>query len=127
MPLDAAAIRQLFSVEGAAWASFVVVALLTLRMWNGAPAMFGKWIEWRVAKAAEKAADWTRLRGEIDRYGTRIEYLEQREEECQRKLAEAEGRIAKLEGYEQGRGEARQETAVLRSAERIVKRKDEGK
>lgn len=124
MPLDVAALRQIFSVEGAAWASFVVIALLTVRMWNGAPAMFGKWIEWRIAKAAEKSADWTRLRGEIDRYGERIKHLEQRDQECQRDLAAALGRIAKLEGYEAGRGEARQEVAVLKSAERIVERKE---
>lgn len=124
---DVVALRQLFSVETGVWAIALVLALLVLRIWNSVPALVGRWIEWKQAKAAEKAADWTRIRDENARYGTRIERLEQREEECQQKLTAAERRIAALEGYEQGRGEARQEAAVLRSAERIVNRKDEGK
>jgi len=116
-------LRQLLSVESAAWATFLVVSLFALRMWNGAPAMFGKWIEWRRAKEEAKAADWARLRSEIARQGNRIEYLELRDQECQRNLAAAERRIAVLEGYLQGQGEARQDVTLLKSAERLIEEK----
>ena len=117
--LDRVAVGQMFSVEVAAWSATAILLLFVIRMWNGSPAMFAQWIEWRRLKAAEKASDWTRLRDEIDR-------LSEAEKACRAdhaksvrdhadtvtKLADATHRIAALEGYYFGQGSARQEAVV---------------
>lgn len=128
---DAEALRQIFSVPTAAWTGVALLALFIWRMWNGSPAMFQQWIEYRKAKAAEKAADWKRLRDEIsrgdERYARlegRADKLEEAEQQCREDLASAKERIATLEGLNMGRGMARQEAAIIESAKRITDEKD---
>lgn len=123
--LDVAAIRQIFAVENVALATFIVVALFVVRLWSGAPAMFGKWVEWRIAKEAAKAADWTRLRDEINRLWAECASLRQAVNECEAREAEWMRRAIKAEAAAAGRGEGLQEVAVLKSAQRIVDRKDQ--
>lgn len=135
---DALAIREIFSVESAAWTGVCILALLAARMWNGAPAMLDRWLAFRTARAAEKAADWTRLREEIDRLRQqRREDQEQSErrhneqirenEKCRGDLAAAVRRIAELEGYLMGQGRAAQEAAGIVAIERAKDRKERGK
>lgn len=56
--------------------------------------------------------------GMLDRLDKRIQFLEAAEEECRAELASAKGRIAELEGYNIGRGEAKQDAQRMLSAER---------
>ena len=108
---DAAALQQVFSASGAAWTSTAILFLLVVRMWNGAPALLDRWLAWRAAKAAEKAADWARLREEVTR-------LADAEKTCRRELADVTKRLATLEGYNIGRGQAAQEAQRIVSEER---------
>lgn len=110
--VDALAVRDILSVEGAAWTGTLVLALFVLRMWNGAPAMFEQWISYRRAKAEEKAADWSRLRDHCN-------FLIEAEERCRAELGDVERRLAKLEGYAEGQGNARQEAAGIVAIERL--------
>lgn len=114
--VDAIAVRDILSVEGAAWTGTLVLALFVLRMWNGAPAMFEQWISYRRAKAEEKAADWSRLRDHCN-------FLIEAEERCRAELGDVERRLAKLEGYAEGQGNARQEAAGIVAIERLGKGK----
>lgn len=116
--VDALALRQIFSLESAAWIFVAVVSLFVMRMWNGAPAMFAQWIAYKRAKAEEKAADWSRLRDHCA-------FLIEAEERCRTELGEVERRLAKLEGYAEGQGNARQEAAGIVALER-ARRRDDG-
>jgi hypothetical protein len=113
---DASVLRQLFSVESAAWTITALVSLFVLRMWNGAPAMFAQWIAYKRAKAEEKASDWSRLRDHCN-------FLIEAEERCRVELNEVKSRLASLEGWMAGQGQARQEAAGIVAAERLSKEK----
>lgn len=132
---DALALKQIFSIQSAAWAGIALLFLLIVRMWNGAPAMLETWILWRQSRAAEKASDWHRLREEIRR-------LSEAEERCRRDYAELHRkhmelhqeyadlgrRVAELEGYHIGQGRASQEAAGIVALERMKDKKPpEGK
>jgi hypothetical protein len=125
--VDFHAVRAILSAENAAWASFAVICLFIFRMWNGAPAMFEQWVAYKRAKAEEKSSDWQRLRDENKRIDDRCIRLEQSEEQCRKELADIKGRVAMLEGYQVGVGEARQQVAIIEGAERIIEheRKEE--
>lgn len=110
--VDALALRQIFSIENAAWTATVIIALLVLRMWNGAPAMFEQWISYKRAKAEEKAADWQRLR-------EHCAFLMLAEENCRTELNDVKSRLATLEGYMAGQGRAHQEAAGIVAIERL--------
>lgn len=132
---DSDLLARVFSLTSGVWTIAGLLFLFLLRVWTSVPAIMEKWIEWRKVKAAEKASDWTRLRDEIVRlsnmlHGERNEASDFRREQlaenerCREELASALTRIAVLEGYEQGRGEARQEVAVLSSAARLIEEKE---
>lgn len=110
--VDALALRQIFSIENAAWTVTILIGLLVLRMWNGAPAMFEQWIAYKRAKAEEKAADWQRLRDHCA-------FLMLAEENCRSELNDVKGRLANLEGYMAGQGRAHQEAAGVIALERL--------
>jgi len=122
-------ISQLLSVAGAAWTATLIFALLAARVWSSLPHLLDKWLAFRTARAAEKAADWTRLRDELIR-------LSEAESRCRRELAdvthelaEVTQRLAILEGYNIGRGQADQLAQMIVSSERQIdadKREDEG-
>lgn len=57
--------------------------------------------------------------GQYERMDARLQRLEVREEECQRRLTEALHRIGELEGYMAGSGKANQEAAGIVAIERI--------
>lgn len=114
--MDEIALRQIFSIPTAAWTGVALLALFIWRMWNGSPAMFQQWIEYRKAKAAEKAADWTRLRDEAIRLG-------EAEERCRRELVDVVRRLAELEGFMMGKGKARQDAANIVALERLEQEK----
>lgn len=124
--VDALALREIFSIQSAAWAGIALLFLLIVRMWNGAPAMFETWIRWRQSKAAEKAADWNRLRDEINR-------LSESEKQCREDFRELHGqhmdvieRLKALEGYMAGQGRASQEAAGVVALERLNKDRKPG-
>ena len=109
---DALALRQIFSIQSAAWIAVALLFLFVMRMWNGAPAMFQQWIAYKRAKAEEKAADWSRLRDHCN-------FLMSAEENCRSELNEVKGRLATLEGYMAGQGRASQEAAGIVAIERM--------
>lgn len=112
---DVLALRQILSVESAAWVAVALLFLFVMRMWNGAPAMFQQWIAYKRAKAEEKAADWSRLRDHCN-------FLMQAEEKCRSELNDVKGRLANLEGYMAGQGRASQEAAGIVAIERLKDR-----
>lgn len=109
---DAIALKQIFSIENAAFIAVALFALLVLRMWNGAPAMFEQWIAYKRARAEEKASDWSRLRDHCS-------FLMEAEERCRVELNEVKSRLATLEGYMAGQGKASQEAAGVVALERL--------
>lgn len=112
--VDALALRQIFSLESAAWIAVAIIFLFVVRMWNGAPAMFEQWIAYKRAKAEEKSADWARLRDHCS-------FLMKAEENCRSELNEVKGRLATLEGYMAGQGKASQEAAGVVALERLAR------
>lgn len=125
--VDALAIKQIFSLESAAWIAVALLFLFVVRMWNGAPAMFAQWIAYKRAKAEEKAADWNRRSDELKRLTEHTAFLLDAEEKCRRDLAEMTGRLAALEGYNLGRGKARQEAAEIVAIERLEQQRGKDK
>lgn len=109
---DALALKQIFSLESAAWVGVALLSLFVVRMWNGAPAMFEQWISYKRAKAEEKAADWSRLRDHCS-------FLMEAEERCRSELNDVKSRLASLEGYMAGQGKASQEAAGVVAIERL--------
>lgn len=104
----------------------VALAMMTLAIRAG-PAFWARWNESRRDLSRAKAGDWSRLRGEIARVDERCRLIEEREQECQRQLTDALHRIGELEGYNIGRGEAKQDAQRMLSEERQIdanKRKD---
>lgn len=74
------------------------------------------------------AGEWIKTRAKIkaDRLAeahARIDRLEDREEECQRHLAETIRRLAEVEGYMMGQGKASQEAARIVAVDRLEKGK----
>jgi hypothetical protein len=95
----------------------VAIAMTALAIRAG-PAFWARWNERLRDKARARAGDWSRLRGEIARLDARCAMIEGREEQCRSDLGDAVRRIAELEGYNIGRGEARQEAQRMLSAGR---------
>lgn len=121
---DALALRQIFSLENAAWVGVALCFLFIARMWNGAPAMFQQWIAYRKAVAEEKQAHWVPLLAENKRLDERCIRLEKAEERCRDELMDVKGRISVLEGYQIGKGQLRQELTIIEATERLSLPKD---
>lgn len=111
-------LAKLLTPGTAAWGATTILALVVMRLWSSLPQLLDKWLAFRSAKSAERAADWTRLRDEVIRLGAG-------EARCRQELADVTRRLAQLEGFAAGRGEARQEAAIIESARRIVDRSEE--
>lgn len=123
--VDAQELRAIFSVQNAAWTAVTLLLLFVWRMWNGAPAMFAQWIDYRRAKAEERSADWNRFREEI-------KYLRDAERQCRsdydelyrrshlrdEEIAELRKELGELRGYMAGQGRAAQEAAGIVAIER---------
>lgn len=118
---DADALRQIFSIQSAAWTGVALFFLFVWRMWNGAPAMFAQWIAYRRAKAEEKAAHWNRLQQEIARLDESAKESRAAEARCNEELYGVKTRLATLEGYQAGYGRAAQEAAGIVAIERLNK------
>jgi Tfp pilus assembly protein PilN len=112
-------LERFFTITGAAWTATGFIGLLVIRMWSGAPAVFAQWVAYRRAKAEERSADWTRLRDENARLDGRCQRLEIAEEKCRDELADVKQRLSALEGYELGKGKARQDAANIVAIERL--------
>lgn len=130
---DALTVRDLFSVAGAAYGFLVVFTLFVARMWNGSPAMFAQWIDYKRAKAAEKAADFTRMREEIERVSaaeqrcrTDFDHLHhqfiEREVQHSAEIAALRGEIGELRGLLTGHGQIRQLAAGVVAIERTERK-----
>ena len=131
--VDGDALRQIFSITGAAWTSTAILFLLAVRMWNGAPAMLEQWIAYRKAKAEERAAAHSRILEELDRVYEALKV--EREENVAKgdKIAFLEADKAKLmqeisalKGYSDGIGRARNEAQRIVSEEREADAKKRG-
>lgn len=115
-------IWEMLTAIGAA-GSAGVLALLAIRIWSGIPHLMEKWLAFRIARAAEKTADWNRRGDELNRLDARCVKLEQAEQRCRDDLADAKQRIAVLEGYQIGKGQLRQELTIIDATERMEKDK----
>jgi len=116
MGLDRLAINQLLSATSAAWVAVLILALFVVRLWSGAPAVLDKWLAWRAAKAAERAAYWDRLLAEIRRLDERCDHLQREVDACREREGEWMRRAISAEAFQLGEGEA------LQKAQRIVSR-----
>lgn len=123
--VDANALKQIFSLQSAAWTGVALLFLFVVRMWSGAPAMLEQWVALRRARAEERAADWVRLREEITR-------LSKAEQQCREDYAslhtkhmEVVERLTVLESYHIGQGKAAQEAAGIVAIERLKKENGE--
>lgn len=107
------------------WLAFIGLAVLAIRFF---PSWKQRWTEARTADDAIVGNQWTRLTSEIKRLDHRVRSLEESEEKCRAELADAKNRIAELEGYNMGRGEARNEAQRIVSAEREAdaRKRDKG-
>lgn len=140
--VDERALASIFSLTTGVWTIAGILALTTWRIWNGLPAVMAQWVAWRQAKMADKlareqaaaeakAADWSRLRGEVDRLLGRVDTLEEKCDKlegevdaCRQREAEWMRRAIEAEAALMGRGRADQEAQLIVSAER---QKDKGK
>lgn len=104
---------------------YFVALIYGIRSWKGAPPLILAFVEWRKTTLAAREADWRRLRDEVQRQGDELREIRINEKDCQHKLINALGRIATLEGYNDGRGEAHQEAQRIVSAERQADAKKE--
>jgi superfamily II RNA helicase len=103
--VDVNALAQILSIRNGVWAAAALIALGVFRLWHALPAIMERLNERRRDTAAERAADWTRLRD-------RLETVEAKHEKCERDLmAEREQRHKDVSGL-------RDEIAVER-AERM--------
>jgi hypothetical protein len=124
--VDGLALRQIFSVENAAWTGILLLGLLVLRMWNGAPAMFEQWISYKRAKAEEKASDWRRLQEEIDRLSKSEQRCRVDFDKLHDDFLTLSKELAELRGWMAGQGTARQEAAGVVALDRLQERKKPG-
>jgi hypothetical protein len=125
--VDVHAVNQILSIRNGVWTGVALIAVGLFRLWPIIPAIMAQWIARRQTIAAEKAADWDRLRDEVERYSERLSGVETREQECQRQLTDAMRRIAELEGYMMGQGKARQDAAAIVASERLAEREEKNK
>lgn len=116
---DAEALRQMFSIQSAAWTFVALIFLFIWRMWNGAPAMFAQWIAYRTHKASEKAAHWNRLQVEIARLSEAERKCRADFDELHDGFVKVKAEIAELRGYQAGYGRASQEAAGVVAIERL--------
>lgn len=101
------------------WLAFIGLAVLAIRFF---PSWKQRWTEARTADDAIVGNQLSRLVSEIERLSARVNLLEASEERCRSELADAKMRIAELEGYNIGRGEARNEAQRMLSNEREIDR-----
>ena len=104
------AFAQIFSVGTAAWA---LVAMLGVALFAAWPRIMEQLNKGKVDRASIEA-------GQYERMDARLQRLEVAEEKCRADLADARGRIAELEGYLMGRGEAMQTAQRMLSAARVT-------
>lgn len=119
MGLDRLAINQLLSTTSAAWVAVLILALFVVRLWSGAPAVLDKWLAWRAAKAAERAAYWDRLLAEIKRLDERCDHLQSEVDACREREGEWMQRAIAAEAYQAGRGQAAQDVTIYEAAKRL--------
>lgn len=101
-----------------------IVALIAFVMaFKTYPLILARVLEGRRDRAKIEGEQYERLDARYRRLEERCDRLEQAEEECRSELASAKGRIAELEGYNQGRGSARQEAAGVTALDRLADRK----
>lgn len=117
---------EMLTAIGAA-GSAGIFALLAIRVWSGIPNLMEKWLAFRIARAAEKTADWDRRGDELNRLDARCIKLEEAEQKCRDELADAKERIAVLEGYQIGRGAVRQELTIIESTDRVNRKPEDGR
>lgn len=110
--------------------SFAVLCLVAVRIWSGLPNFMDRWLALKAARAAEKAADWSRMRDLLSDQGGEITRLSEAEKQCRhdyselhRQHMEVIERINALEGYMAGQGRASQEAAGIVAMERLRKDK----
>lgn len=89
--------------------------MASVYVYRHSPDMLRAFAEWAKARAVIKG-------DRLDRAHSRLDRLEDREEECQRQLADALRRLAEVEGYMMGQGKARQDAAGIVALERLERK-----
>jgi hypothetical protein len=116
-------ISWLSSGGAAIWLGFFMLLGWMVRTW---PVWKQRVTEAKAGADTIAGNQMARLVGEIGRLAQRVESLEASEERCRTDLADAKMRIAELEGYNMGRGEARNEAQRMLSNERETDRHGKG-
>lgn len=94
------------------WLVAIIFAIRSFKDW---PGIMGRWNERQRDRASIESEQYRRLADWCTR-------LQNGEERCQEELGRAIMRIAELEGYNMGRGAARQEAAEIVATERLEDR-----
>lgn len=113
-----------FLIGAPLWVAVLIYGIRSFKDW---PGIMARWNERRRDAAQIEARQYARLDSRSQRLEERCDRLEASEEECRRELAAAKGRIAELEGYNQGRGKADQEAAGIVAVERQRERDRSGR
>ena len=135
--VDWVALNSILSARNGVWTLVVLFVVGLWRGWAGLPAVMAQWVAMRQAQAAEKraveaakeaakAADWSRIRDEVDRLAGRVRLLEEQVAECERDRLHWMDRAIKAEAVLMGQGETRQQAQRIVAVERLTdKRKKE--
>lgn len=123
--VDWQAINAIISTRNGVWTLVALTIMAIWRGWTGLPALMAQWTARRQAMAAEKAADWERLREEVKRLAGRVDTLATKVEECEAREAEwrnraitAETDLTRERAVQDGMGIANQRAAAAMAADR---------
>lgn len=120
------AANALWSIFGLLVAGSITLVGYKIKTW---PLVKMRITEAKLADDQIEGSSWKRWQDEIARLDARIKVLEKDVAECkarefaaERRALVAETEAARLRAFNAGRGEARQEAAIVDSARRIVER-----
>lgn len=123
--VDLNALNTILSARNGVWATFLVLLVMAWRGYTIIPAVITAWVTRRQAIAAEKAADWDRLRDEVRRLADRVDSLERKVDECEtredewrRRAIDAEAALARERAVQVGMGIARDRAQAALAADR---------
>jgi len=111
----------LFSVPAAAWTFVLMVAVAWFRT---RPLIMARINERHRDTETAKAGDWSRLRDLVEQLGEDRDKSREAEARCREELVDVRKRLATLEGYQIGRGQAAQEVAIIEGAKRLTEEKE---
>lgn len=118
--VDLSAINDILSIRNGVWSLVALFVVGMWRGWAGLPAVMQQWIARRQAIAAEKDAEWKRLRDEVVRIDGRCDFLQREVDECREREGKWMSRALTAEAIVQGHGEVRQAAAAASAEARLA-------